>query len=145
MAGDFVLMLPFTNPRDRLADVHIFWMWLLKERLSLISTPRYLEPPTDSRICPCSSYSLGTGVQARVTCMTTHLLSLFPCPIEVPTHGDGQDPVVIFWHLAGWKLPSRWPCHQQTTVTLIWSCQSGHLYILKTILGLGPNPEGPQM
>ena len=69
-------MLPFMSPRDRLADVHIFLMWLLKERLSLISTPRYLEPPTDSRICPCSSYSLGTGVLARVTCMATHLLGL---------------------------------------------------------------------
>ena len=33
-----------------------------------------------------------TGVLARVTCMT---------------HGVGQDPVVIFGHLAGWKLPSR--------------------------------------
>ena len=59
-----------------LADVIIFWMWLLKERLSLISSPRYLEPPTDTRICPCSSYSLGTGVLARVICMTTHLLGL---------------------------------------------------------------------
>ena len=60
-------MLRFMNPRDRLAVVHIFWMWLLKERLSLISTPRYLEPLTDSRICPCSRYSLETEVLARVT------------------------------------------------------------------------------
>ena len=27
MAGDFVLILRFINARDRLADVHIFWMW----------------------------------------------------------------------------------------------------------------------
>ena len=46
--------------------------------------------------------------------------------IEVPTHGDGQDPVVIFGHLAGWKLSSRWPRHQQTTLSLILSCQVGH-------------------
>ena len=45
MAVDFVLMLRFMNPRDRLADVHILWMWLVKESLSLISTLRYLEPP----------------------------------------------------------------------------------------------------
>ena len=76
IAGDLVPMLRFINPRDRLADVHIFWTWLLKERLSLISTPRYLEPPTDSRIYPCSRYSLWTGVLAHVTCMTAHLLGL---------------------------------------------------------------------
>ena len=28
-------MLRFMNPRDRHAGVHTFWMWLLKERLSL--------------------------------------------------------------------------------------------------------------
>ena len=69
MAGDFVLIL--MKSRDQLADVHIFWMWLLKDRLSLISTPKYLEPPTDS-----SRYSLATEVLARVTCMTKHLLEL---------------------------------------------------------------------
>ena len=62
IAGDFVLMLRLINPRDRFADVHIFWMWLLKVRLLLISTPKYLEPPTDSRIWPYSRYLLGTGV-----------------------------------------------------------------------------------
>ena len=59
-------MLRFMNPRDWHADVHIFWMWLLKENLSLISTPRYLKPPTDSRICPCNRYSLETGVLAHM-------------------------------------------------------------------------------
>ena len=76
MAGDLVPMLRFMNPRDGLADVYIFWMWLLKERLSLISMPRYLEPPTDSRIYSCSRYSLGTGDLASVTCITSHLLGL---------------------------------------------------------------------
>ena len=73
---DFVLMLGFVNLRDRLADVEIFWMRLLNERLSLISTPKYLVPPTDLRICPCSRYLLGTRVLDHVTCITTHLLGL---------------------------------------------------------------------
>ena len=60
-------MLRLINPRDRFADVHSFWMWLLKVRLLLISMPKYLEPPTDSRIWPCSRYLLGTGVLARLT------------------------------------------------------------------------------
>ena len=63
----FVLMLRLMNPRDRFAEVQIFWIWLLKVKLLLISTPKYLELPTDSRICPCSRYSLGTGFTARVT------------------------------------------------------------------------------
>ena len=37
-------------------------MWLLKDRLLLISTPRYIEPATDSSTWPCSRYLLGTGV-----------------------------------------------------------------------------------
>ena len=69
-------MLRLINPRDRFADVHILWMWLFKVRLLLISTPKYLEPPTDSRVWPYSRYLLGTGVLARVTWMTTHLLGL---------------------------------------------------------------------
>ena len=72
MAGDFVLILCLMKPSDRLADAHIFWMWLLKDRLSLISTPNYLEPQTDSIIQPCSRYSLMTGVLAGVPCMATH-------------------------------------------------------------------------
>ena len=64
------------NPRERFADVHIFWTWLLQVRLLLISTPKYLDPPAHSRIWPCCRYSLGTGVLARVTWMTTHLLGL---------------------------------------------------------------------
>ena len=88
------------NPSDRLADVHIFQMWLLKEKLSLISTPRYLESPIDSMICPCSRGPVGTGVLSRVTCMTPHLLGLNPVSHLVPTHAYDQDPVVIFGHLA---------------------------------------------
>ena len=37
--GDFVLMLRLMNHNDRLDDVHIFWIWMLNDRLSLTSTP----------------------------------------------------------------------------------------------------------
>ena len=36
-------MLRFMNPRDSHANDHIFWVLLLNERASLISTSRYLE------------------------------------------------------------------------------------------------------
>ena len=92
-------MLRLINPRDPFADVHIFWMWLLKVRLLLISTPKYLEPQTDSRIWPYSRYSLGTGFLARVTWMTTHLLGLNSVSHAIPIHEVDQGPAVISEHL----------------------------------------------
>ena len=121
-------MLRYMNPRDRLAVGRTFSMWLLKERLSLISTHRYLEPPTDSRICLCSRYSLGTGVLARVIVYDNTLTGVeFHVPLKFPLMEMVKILLyIIFGHLAGWKLPSRWPCHQQTAVSLICSCQIGH-------------------
>ena len=53
-----VLMFPLRKPRDRLAEVATFRMWLLKDRLLLISTPRYLEPAP----IPILDHAAGTGL-----------------------------------------------------------------------------------
>ena len=77
-AGFCDLIFLLRKQRDRLAEVHVagFWMWLLNNRLLLISTPRYLEPATDSKAWPYSSYWLGIGVLDLVMCRTTHFLGL---------------------------------------------------------------------
>ena len=65
--------------------------------------------------------------------------------MEVPTHGDGQDPVVIFGHLASWKLPSRWPWLSANNRIFDPVLSDRSLIYIITVFGLGPNPEGPQM
>ena len=71
-----VLMFLLWKPNDRLAEVVMLWMWLLNDRFLLISTPRYLEPATDSKTWPCSRYLLGIGALDLVTCITIHLPGL---------------------------------------------------------------------
>ena len=114
------------KPRDRLADVVTFWMWLLKDRLLLISTPRYFEPATDSS----TWHWLGTEVLDLVICITTRLIEFdsipesnshrWRCPRDRGLAAETE-------RLLSWRLPSKWPCHPQTTVPLTLFYQGGHL------------------
>ena len=111
MAGSRYLIFLLGSP-DRLAYVIMFCICLLKDRLLLISTPKYLKLATDSRIWLCCGFWFGTGVPDLFICDSTFV------GVELIYHwsshwGGDQSPAAKVVHLSSWKLPGRWPCRQR--------------------------------
>ena len=54
----YFFMLLLRQSRDWLADVVVFWIWLLNDKLLLISTPKYLS----LQLIPKNGHAVGTGL-----------------------------------------------------------------------------------
>ena len=50
-----------------------------------------------------------------------------PCPTSIPTQPEHGGLAVVLYSLLGLWLVSKWCSHWRKVVSLIWSCQEGHL------------------
>ena len=119
-------------------------MWGVQERLSEIVTPRYLAERTDSKTVLWSMYLVWMGHLALVICRTCHLDGL-----KLMSHRFSH--ISRVWRSfcrvidSPSELIARYMAVSSAkSLTLNWTGQVGHLYMLGRVWVQGLSPAGHQ-